>query len=301
MGTPTPGRAFTVGAERGSDRPGPALAWRPAPPRAGEAPAWPPVLIAEDLIPLGVVAAFTGRAGGSSPAPFDTCNLGLRVGDEVRRVLANRRRVLTVLGLAGRPLAMVRQVHGATVAVASAAALGHGPPEGKPPVAEADVLVTTDPGVSLAVLTADCVPILLADLAAVAAGRGVVAAVHAGWRGLAAGAVEAGVEALAAAGGQPATTVGLVGPCIRAAVADVQAAVAGRYPAGAAETERGTAALDLAAAAGAALRGAGVGEVTSAGESTWHHPERYFSHRRDAGSTGRQAGIIALVPPATRR
>jgi YfiH family protein len=296
MDTGTPGPAERVGPA------GAGLVWRPEPPQVGEAPAWPPVLVAEDLIARGVVAAFTSRAGGSSPAPFDTCNLGLRVGDEVRRVLANRRRVLTVLGLAGRPLAMARQVHGAEVAVARGATLGHGPPEGKPPVAEADVLVTTDPEVVLAVLTADCVPVLMADLAAVAAGRGVVVAVHAGWRGLAAGAIEAGVEALTAAGGSPATTIGLVGPCIGAAAyevgAEVQAAVAGRYPVAAAETPRGTPALDLAAAAVAALGGAGVGEVRSAGESTWDHPDRYFSHRRDAGSTGRQAGVIALVPPS---
>ncbi|HEV3399836.1 MAG TPA: laccase domain-containing protein, partial [Actinomycetes bacterium] len=152
--------------------------------------------MAEDLLEAGIVAAFTGRAGGTSGAPFATLNLGLRVGDDLRRVLANRRRVATVLGLAGLPWALARQVHGATVLHArpgpagpgppedrsrpAQVRLGQGPPEGKPTVGEADGLVTADPGVVLAVLTADCAPVLLADPAA-----GVVGAVHAGWRGLA--------------------------------------------------------------------------------------------------------------------
>ena len=92
------------------------LVWRPGPPAAGEAePAWPPVLVAEDLLEAGVVAAFTGRAGGTSAAPYDTLNLALRVGDDLRRALANRRRVATVLGLAGQPWALARQVHSATI------------------------------------------------------------------------------------------------------------------------------------------------------------------------------------------
>ena len=71
--------------------------------------------MAEDLLEAGIVAAFTGRAGGTSSAPFATLNLALRVEDDLRRVLANRRRVATVLGLAGHPWALARQVHGATI------------------------------------------------------------------------------------------------------------------------------------------------------------------------------------------
>ncbi|HYN19198.1 MAG TPA: laccase domain-containing protein, partial [Actinomycetes bacterium] len=140
--------------------------------------------MAEDLLGAGVVAAFTGRAGGGSAAPYATLNLALRVGDDPRRALGNRRRVATVLGLAGRPWALARQVHSATVARVDAGGLGQGPPEGRPPVGDADGLVTADPEVVLVVLTADCAPVLLADAAA-----GVVGAVHAGWRGLAAGVV----------------------------------------------------------------------------------------------------------------
>jgi YfiH family protein len=288
------------------------LVWRPGPPGAGDpSPAWPPVLVAEDLLEAGVVAAFTGRAGGTSEAPYATLNLGLRVGDDLRRVLANRRRVATVLGLAGRPWALARQVHGNRVlAVATGpgrdspaarsgrverVGLGQGPPEGKPPVGEGDGLVTADPGVVLAVLTADCAPVLLADPAA-----GVVGAVHAGWRGLAAGVVEAGVAAMAELGADPGGCVGLVGPavggCCYEVGPEVREAVGARLPAALATTRDGRPALDPAAGAAQALARAGVGQVRVVGECTFDLEERFFSHRRDHGRTGRQAGLIALVP-----
>jgi YfiH family protein len=306
-----------------TEAPGPGPAgpvWRPGPPEAvGPDPAWPPVLVAEDLLEAGVVAAFTGRAGGSSAPPYATLNLGLAVGDDLRRVLANRRRVATVLGLAGRPWALARQVHGNRVVAVDtgtglgagpaapgsgrvgAVGLGQGPPEGKPPVGEADGLVTTDPGVVLAVLAADCAPVLLADPAA-----GVVGAVHAGWRGLAAGVVEAGVAAMAALGADPAATVGLVGPaaggCCYEVGPEVREVVGARYPAALATTRDGRPALDPAAGAAQALERAGVEgtNVRLVGECTVDLADRYFSHRRDHGRTGRQAGLIALVPGAGR-
>jgi YfiH family protein len=290
-----------------ADRPGPAgLVWRPGPPEAaGPDPAWPPVLVAEDLLEAGVVAAFTGRAGGSSAPPYATLNLGLAVGDDLRRVLANRRRVATVLGLAGHPWALARQVHGATILRAGtggpgagAGGLGPGPPEGKAPLGEGDGLVTGEAGVVLAVLTADCAPVLLAD-----PGAGVVGAVHAGWRGLAAGVVEAGVAAMAGLGADPAAVVGLVGPavggCCYEVGPDVREAVGDRYPAALATTRDGRPALDPAAGAAQALERAGVGQVRVAGECTVDLAERHFSHRRDHGRTGRQAGLIALVPSGT--
>lgn len=274
------------------------LAWRPGPPDAGApASAWPPVLVAEDLLGAGVVAAFTGRAGGGSAPPYDTLNLGLRVGDDLRRVLANRRRVATVLGLAGRPWALARQVHGAEVLRVTAGGLGAGPPEAKPPLGDADGLVTADPGVVLAVLTADCVPVLLAD-----PGAGVVGAVHAGWRGLAAGVVEAGVAAMTELGADPGSCVGLVGPaaggCCYEVGADVREAVGSGHPAALATTRDGRPALDPAAGAAQALERAGIGQLRLARECTIDLAGRFFSHRRDHGRTGRQAGLIALVPGA---
>jgi YfiH family protein len=281
----------------GRDGPEPAgLVWRPAPPPAGgPEPAWPPVLVAEDLLGAGIVAAFTGRVGGASAPPHATLNLGTRVGDDLRRVLANRRRVATVLGLAGRPWALARQVHGARVLRVAAAGLGQGPPEAKAPLGEADGLVTAEPGLLLAVLTADCAPVLLADPAA-----GVVGAVHGGWRGLAAGVVEAGVAAMAALGADPAACVGLVGPaiggCCYEVGPEVREAVGGRLPAALATTRDGRPALDPAAGAAEALALAGVGQVRVAGECTFDLEGRYFSHRRDHGRTGRQAGLVALGP-----
>jgi YfiH family protein len=299
-------RAGSPGPVR-RDRPGPAgLVWRPGPPEAvGPDPAWPPVLVAEDLLEAGVVAAFTGRTGGSSAPPYAALNLGLAVGDDLRRVLANRRRVATVLGLAGHPWALARQVHGATILRvgtgrpgAGAGGLGQGPPEGKAPLGEGDGLVTGEAGVVLAVLTADCAPVLLAD-----PGAGVVGAVHAGWRGLAAGVVEAGVAAMAGLGADPAAVVGLVGPavggCCYEVGPDVREAVGDRYPAALATTRDGRPALDPAAGAAQALERAGVGQVRVAGECTVDLAERHFSHRRDHGRTGRQAGLIALVPSGT--
>jgi hypothetical protein len=255
--------------------------------------------VAEDLLEAGVVAAFSGRAGGSSEAPYATLNLGLRVGDDLRRVLANRRRVATVLGLAGRPWALARQVHSATVLRVEPGRLGQGPPEARPPLGEGDGLVTIDPGVLLAVLTADCAPVLLADPAA-----RVVGAVHAGWRGLAAGVVEAGVAAMAGLGADPARCVGLVGPavggCCYEVGPEVRDAVGARLPAALATTRDGRPALDPAAGAAQALRRAGVGQVRVAGECTFDLEERFFSHRRDHGRSGRQAGLIALVPGGGR-
>jgi YfiH family protein len=277
------------------------LVWRPHPPAApdpaGAAPAvptWPPVLVAEDLLERGVVAAFSGRAGARGTPPYDGLNLGLYVGDDPRAVLRSRRRVATVLGLAGLPWATVRQVHSARVIQARRERLAAGPPEAKPPLAEADGLVTAEPGIVLAVFMADCLPLLLAD-----PDRRVVAAVHAGWRGLAAGVVEQGVAAFRDLGGRPAGAVALVGPgigpCCYEVGPEVADAVTGRYPAAAATTSDGRPAIDTAAAAVQALERAGLGEVRrAAGECTGHQPERWFSYRRD-GVTGRQAGLIALV------
>jgi len=257
----------------------------------------PPLLVAQRLLERGVVAAFSGRAGGSGQAPFESLNLHLHVGDEVRTVLRNRRRVATALGLAGMPWATVHQVHGNRVVSATRAALGGGPPEAKRRLDEADGLVATEPGLVLVVFTADCVPVLLADPV-----NRVVGAVHAGWRGLAAGVVEAGVAAMAAAGADLAATVALVGPAIGGCCYEVGPEVADalgdRYPVARSTTRGGRLAVETALAARQALLGAGLdpGRVTTMGECTHHHPERYFSYRRD-GLTGRQAGLIALAGP----
>jgi YfiH family protein len=196
-------------------------------------------------------------------------------------------RLARELGVAADRLVWMDQVHGTRVAVVD------GPVEG--PLEGTDAVVTRTPGLVLCVLVADCVPVLLADPDAPA-----VAALHAGWRGLAAGVVEAGVAAVAELGADPAATVGLVGPavggCCYEVGADVRAAVGDRYPAALATTRDGRPSLDPAVGAAEALARAGVGEVRVAGECTFDLAERFFSHRRDHGRTGRQAGLVALVP-----
>jgi YfiH family protein len=301
-GPPRTGPARPASGTPARPAPAPGLTWRPAPPgRAGQdlpgpGQGWPPVLVAEDLLAHGVVAAFSSRVGGSGRPPFDQLNLGLHVGDEVRTVLANRRRVATVLGLAGLAWATVRQVHSADAVAVTGDLLGQGPPEAKPALAQADALVTAESGLVLAALAADCVPVLLADPAGRAA-----AAVHAGWRGLAAGVVEAAVAGFVRAGGDPAgravALVGpAVGPCCYEVGPEVEDAVAARYPAAAATSRAGRPSLDLAAGAVQALRRSGFAQVRTAGECTVDHPERFFSYRRDR-VTGRQAGLVALVGP----
>jgi polyphenol oxidase len=292
---PAPPAAPAAGAAPGGNAAAGTAA--PATPAATAAPgglAWPPVLVAEDLLAAGILAAFSGRAGGRSAAPYESLSLGLHVGDDLRTVLGNRRRLATVLSVAGLPWATLRQVHSPKVVEARADLLGEGPPEARPPLAEADGMVTSEPGLLLAVFTADCVPVLLADPKA-----RVVAALHAGWRGLAAGVLEQGVEALVHAGASRDRTVAMVGPaigpCCYEVGPEVVAAVGERYDRAPATTREGALAIDTASASVQALEAAGVGSVRAAGECTAHQPERFFSYRRD-GVTGRQAGVIAMLP-----
>jgi polyphenol oxidase len=204
----------------------------------------------------GATALFTTRRGGVSEGPYASLNLGLWTDDEAERVRANRERVRAEVG--AERVAQGRQVHGNRVVVD-----GQG-------IEEADGQVTTARRVAAAVLVADCLPIALA-------GPQGVGVVHAGWRGLAAGVVEAGV---AATGAVSAAIGPGIGPCCYE-VGDEVRAVFGT-------TER---TLDLKAIARARLQAAGVREVHDCGLCTACDAERFFSHRRDRGITGRQAGL----------
>ncbi|HEX7298076.1 MAG TPA: polyphenol oxidase family protein [Solirubrobacteraceae bacterium] len=206
----------------------------------------------------GATALFTTRRGGVSEGPYASLNLGLWTDDEPERVLDNRERVRAYAG-ADR-LAQGRQVHGTKVAVDVDA------------VEEADGQVTTRRGVAAIVLVADCLPVALA-------GPDAAGMVHAGWRGLAAGVLEAGVAALS--GGPVAAAIGPgIGPCCYEVGDDVRAVfgVEGRT-------------LDLKAIARRRLEDAGVREIHDCGLCTACDPQRFFSHRRDRGVTGRQAGL----------
>jgi polyphenol oxidase len=204
----------------------------------------------------GGTALFTTRRGGVSEGPYASLNLGLRTEDDAERVRANWERVRAVAGV--ERLARGRQVHGTRVVVD-----GQG-------IEEADGQVTSAHGVAAIVLTADCLPVALA-------GPERVGMVHAGWRGLAAGVIEEGVRAT----GAVAAAIGPgIGPCCYEVGDDVRAVF------GTAERT-----LDLKAIARARLEAAGVGEIHDCGLCTACDAERFFSHRRDRGVTGRQAGL----------
>ena len=159
----------------------------------------------------GADAAVTARSGGVSSGPYATLNLSLSVGDDPGCVRENRRRLAAAFGAGLGDFVFARQVHGAGVRVAGEADRGSGAFWIDDAIDGADALVTRSPGVVLAILTADCVPIVLHDPAA-----GVLACVHAGWRGTAAGVSAAAVAAMRALGASPSRIVAGLGPAIAA-------------------------------------------------------------------------------------
>lgn len=220
------------------------------------------------------------RAGFTGPG-----NLSRTVGDQ-DGVLARRR---ALASWAGAPVAYAWQVHGRGVHVVTGPA--EVPDDG--PVAQADALVTVGGRVALAVLVADCVPVLLADGAA-----GVVAVAHAGRAGVAAGVVGATLAAMAAEGAEPTRVRAVVGPAVCGRCYEVPAAlrdeVAAVVPSAASTTSWGTPALDLPAAVAAQLREAGVRTVHGVGRCTLEDG-RWFSHRGAGADVGRAAGRFAGV------
>jgi YfiH family protein len=225
----------------------------------------------------------TDRRGGRSVAPYDSFNLGDHVGDDPADVAANRGRVARELGVPEDQLVWMSQVHGTGVTVVD------GPQPGAVP--DTDALVTATPGLVLAVLAADCVPVLLADPVA-----RVVAAVHAGREGVRQGVVPAALAAMTRLGAQAGRVTALLGPAVCGACYEVpaamQAGVARVAPAAAVRSRRGTPGLDLRAGLAQVLRGAGVAEVVHDPRCTVED-RRLFSHRRE-GVTGRQAGLVWL-------
>jgi polyphenol oxidase len=236
--------------------------------------------------------AFPTRAGGVSDPPFDTFNMGGRMGDHGPSVAENRRRLLAAVG--GDQLYLVRQVHGPAVAVVGA---GDGP-EG---VAgrEADAVITDVPGAAIGVFVADCVPLLLADPVS-----GACAAVHAGWRGVVAGVVPATVRALAAAyGSGPVGLRVALGPAIGACCFEVgpevvEAFAAALPGAGAMFVREHVGArphIDLKAALRLQLQALGVPpeQIDAGPECTrCDGAARFYSYRRDNGRTGQHLAVI---------
>lgn len=229
----------------------------------------------------GTILAFSTRRGGVSNGPYHSLNLGRSTRDPPEAVEENRRRLLTALGLDHARLANAGQVHGAAVARVTEPGLH--------PVC--DALVTTTPGLTLAVTAADCLPILYAA-------PGAVAAAHSGWRGTAEGIPEVALAAVCAAAGVTPDEVTIhLGPCIRVCCYQVGPEVAARFPAAALRHAGETHHLDLPTAARLRLLAAGAAAhaIHDTGACTSCSADWYFSHRRDRGLTGRQWGVVALT------
>lgn len=238
----------------------------------------------------GVLALFTGRAGGVSAAPYDTLNLGGATGDDGAAVAANRERVAQACGTEVARLTWMHQVHGCAVADARAIAPAAPGQPAQPP--DVDAIFTGTPGQVLGVIVADCAPVLLADPQA-----RVVAAAHAGREGMAAGVITETVAAMTAAGADPARMHAVIGPHICGGCYEVPAQmrdrVAARVPEAGCVTRQGTPGIDIGAGVEAQLARAGIRNVTADGRCTAETPGLY-SYRRD-GRTGRFAGLIWLA------
>jgi polyphenol oxidase len=231
--------------------------------------------IAADL--PGAHVLFTTRRGGVSTGSYASLNLGLWTDDEAARVHANRDRLAAAVGLARGRFQQGRQVHETHVRALDA------PPDPEEEPAPADGQATSVPGVAPIVLVADCLPIALAAL-------GAVAMVHAGWRGLAGGVVEQGVAAVRQLGG-PGPIGAAIGPGAGGCCYEVGEEVHAAFAVHGEEVRNGRN-LDLKAVARRELEAAAVETVHDVGLCTLcADPSLFFSHRRDGGVTGRQAGM----------
>ncbi|WP_443042684.1 peptidoglycan editing factor PgeF [Streptomyces sp. NBC_00344] len=235
----------------------------------------------------GAHFAFTDRWGGVSAVPYEELNLGGAVGDDPDAVHANRARAARSLGLDQAQVVWMNQVHGRDVAVVD----GPWSAAGAQPVPAVDAIVTARRGLPLAVLTADCVPVLLADPVA-----GVAAAVHAGRPGLVAGVVPAAFAAMARLGADPAAITARTGPAVCGRCYEVPAAmraeVAAQVPEAWSETGWNTPAVDVTAGVMAQLAALGVTDRQSSSVCTLESRD-HFSYRRDR-TTGRLAGYVWL-------
>jgi YfiH family protein len=241
----------------------------------------------------GVPHGFFGRAGGVSTGAVAGLNCGLGSGDDPRAVEANRRLAADAI-LPGAPIASVYQIHSPTAVIVNQAA-----PYAERP--QADALVTERPGLLLGVVTADCAPVLLADLEA-----GVIGAAHAGWRGALAGVTDQAVAAMISLGARVDRIAAAVGPCIARASYEVDETFAERLIADDPANERfisegptGKPHFDLEAYVVARLAAAGVGRIEASGLDTYALEDRFYSYRRATHriepTYGRQLSLIGLA------
>jgi len=247
---------------------------------------------------LGAEVAVTPRVGGVSAPPYDTLNLAFHVGDRPEDVAQNRARAASSFGVRVSDMVFARQEHGATATLVGAGDRGRGSLGEDDAIPGTDILVTATTGVTLVILVADCLPLALVDPDA-----GVLATVHAGWRGTAGGAVAAALGAMGELGARPDRVHAFLGPAVppeRYQVSDdVHRALAGALPVGldsavARPDGPGHWLVDLVAANRQQLRLAGVRDahVVTCGRST--ADEGFFSHR-----ASRPCGRFALLARLT--
>ena len=246
------------------------------------------------LTKAGVRHGFFTRQGGVSTGIFEGLNAGLGSSDDPAAVAENRRRIAVAMGGTPDDLAACYQIHSAITRVAD------GPWHGDRP--EGDAVASATSGVICAILTADCAPILLAD-----AEDGVVAAVHAGWKGALGGVIQSAVSAMVLQGAEPSRTVAVVGPCIAQSSYEVGSDFEDRFAQTAPGTERffevGDAPdkrrFDLPGFVLWRLEQAGVGEAAWTGDDTCADETRFFSNRRafqhGDPDFGRLMSAISLV------
>lgn len=235
----------------------------------------------------GVPHGFLGRSGGVSEGMLDGLNVGYGSSDQREAIAENRRRAVAAV-LPGALLATVYQVHGAECVYAADW------PEGERP--RADAMVADRPGLLLGILTADCAPVLLADV-----GAGVVGAAHAGWRGALAGVTDSTIAAMEGLGASRQRIRAAVGPCIGLACYQVDSAFEARFLAQDAGNARFFAdgpSFDLAAYVAHRLEAAGLAQVETIGLDTYGDERRFYSYRRATHrgepDYGRQISLIGL-------
>jgi len=247
-----------------------------------------PLLHSALLEAHGIIAFFTTRQGGISAPPFDSLNLGTGLGDADSNVQGNMTRLLTVAKLKTSPH-QARQEHGIAPLFCS------GP--GRLHEQAADMLFTQQAGCAVAVRTADCVPILLADPK-----TGLAAAVHAGWRGTAQGIIRHAVTYMQSHGARTGDILACIGPCIGPCCFRTGPETTAALLVSSDGTDRHIRAghADLAGINMLQLQQAGVAEasIEQVGGCTACDSSRFFSHRRDHGRTGRHLAVVALPEAA---
>lgn len=243
-----------------------------------------------DILP--VTHGFFTRRGGVSSGPYASLNCSLSSQDDPDAVRENRARVARSLGTSPDRLLGVTQVHGIAVVTATEPwVTGHG--------ARADAMVTSQPGLALGIITADCAPVLFADV-----DRQIVGAAHAGWRGAVDGVLEATIAAMTALGAAPDRITAVVGPCIGQISyevgPDLRDAVLMRSPTDSVFFAKGQRVdrwqFDLSGYCAGRLQAAGISHVYVTNRDTLAEEDRFFSHRRrtlaKAGPIGHQISVI---------